>query len=377
MSQCTALSFVPPVSGIGAAEREVDRAADLLVEQDRADRAVDARVRADPDLAQAAGARVGVQRRQEVLVAAVGARVDDDARRGTRARCPATSTPRGLDGIVKRMRPFGGVLDRAGEDLARGHVAPAVGVDPRAAADAQPQVRALGLDAQLARARPAARRARAWQALQLAPGGDRGRRGRGTSRARRRPRTRRCPSAPAARAAGVGQSVEHQRRRIAGLADRRPGAGGARHPGGVDAGERGRVLRRLDRHRRVGLLRLGQVGGRERRRGARRARRPTSPRPRPAASVRSSGHAPRLEDLAPGARAAAARRASWSARRPAGRAAPPGSSPQSSRAKRAASTLTAPPRPGTTPRGARAARRGSSGARPPTRTGSGRAAPSA
>src|SRR5205085_3889661 len=42
---------------IGAAEREVDGAADLLVEQDRADRAVDPGIRSDADLAQPAGAR--------------------------------------------------------------------------------------------------------------------------------------------------------------------------------------------------------------------------------------------------------------------------------------------------------------------------------
>src|SRR3954451_18932252 len=54
--------------GIGAAEREVDGAADLLVEQDRADRAVDPAVRADADLAEAARARIGRERALQVLV---------------------------------------------------------------------------------------------------------------------------------------------------------------------------------------------------------------------------------------------------------------------------------------------------------------------
>ena len=87
MSQCTADSFVPARLRIGAAEREVHGAADLLVEQDRAGRAIDAGVRPDADLAQRAGARTDVQRREQVLVAAFGARRDDAARaRPTRAR---------------------------------------------------------------------------------------------------------------------------------------------------------------------------------------------------------------------------------------------------------------------------------------------------
>ena len=48
-------------------------AADLLVEEDRADRALDAEVRADPELADAPCAVVGVQRTAQVLVAALGA----------------------------------------------------------------------------------------------------------------------------------------------------------------------------------------------------------------------------------------------------------------------------------------------------------------
>ena len=47
----------------------------------------------------------------------------------------------------------GAALERGGEDLAAGHVALAVGVDPRAALDAQRDVGAVGLDADLARPR--------------------------------------------------------------------------------------------------------------------------------------------------------------------------------------------------------------------------------
>ena len=235
MSQCTADSFVAAGLGIGAAERQVDGAADLLVEQDRPGRPVDAGVRADPDLAQQAGARVGVQRRQQVLL-----------RRARRARpprgpsrnsssIPATSTPRGLDGIVKRIRPSAESSTRAGEDLARRHVALAVGVDPGAAGDAEPQVGALGLDAQLARpaqpldqARPGARAAR--------PRRPPGRRGPGTSRGGRSRRTRPCPCRPAgrrresARASRTSAAASRPRGSAPARAPRAPSAPGRRRP---------------------------------------------------------------------------------------------------------------------------------------------------
>ena len=54
---------------------------------------------------------------------------------------------------MKRIVPLAESSMRAGEDLAAGHVALAVGVDPGAAVDAQPQVGALGLDPDLAAAR--------------------------------------------------------------------------------------------------------------------------------------------------------------------------------------------------------------------------------
>ena len=47
-------------------------AADLLVEQDRPDRAVDPVVRADPDLAETPRAVVGGQRALQVLLAVLG-----------------------------------------------------------------------------------------------------------------------------------------------------------------------------------------------------------------------------------------------------------------------------------------------------------------
>ena len=79
-------------------------AADLLVEEDRAHRAVDAEVRADAELAEPPRAVVGGQRALEVGVAALRVRLGDDARRGTQLT-PATSTPAGLDGMSKRIVP--------------------------------------------------------------------------------------------------------------------------------------------------------------------------------------------------------------------------------------------------------------------------------
>ena len=119
MSQCTADSLVPPVSGIGAAEREVDGAADLLVEQDRADRAVDAEVRADAELAEEAGAR----RRSPASPAGTPSprsalRADHAALAELERRRPRRRRRAGEVGIVKRMHALGGVLVRAGEDLA-------------------------------------------------------------------------------------------------------------------------------------------------------------------------------------------------------------------------------------------------------------------
>src|SRR6476469_4051486 len=54
---------------IGAPEREVHRPADLLVEEDGADRPGDPEVRADPELAEAPRAVVGVEHLLEVVVA--------------------------------------------------------------------------------------------------------------------------------------------------------------------------------------------------------------------------------------------------------------------------------------------------------------------
>ena len=180
-------------------------------------------VRADAELAEAAGARVGLERREQVVLAALGAARTRRAPARNSSSMPATSTPRGLDGIVKRMRPSAESSSGPVKTSPRGHVAAAVGVDPRAAVDAQRQVGALGLDAQLARLARAARSGAAWTAAQLAPGGRRVVAVEEQSRGGRRRRTRgahaRLLGAGRRRPQRAAPAPPHRR-----LADRRPGA---------------------------------------------------------------------------------------------------------------------------------------------------------
>src|SRR3712207_467581 len=135
---------------IGAADGEVDGPADLLVEEDRPDRAVDAEVRADAELAEAAGAVVGRERALEVVVAVLGPGRDDRA--VAERHLDALDVDAGGGGRdVEEDRAVRARLDRPGEDLAARHVAPAVAVDPGAALDAERQVGARGLDPDLRR----------------------------------------------------------------------------------------------------------------------------------------------------------------------------------------------------------------------------------
>ena len=182
-SQCTADSFVPPVSGY---ERPSARwTVPPIFSSNRIvpDRAVDAEVRADAELAEAARAPVGLERRgRRYSSPRWPRRAPTTSPSRNSSSTPSTSTPRGADGIVKRIRPSARVLVRAGEDLARGHVALAVGVDPRAA-----RRRGACRSVPSASMRMLARRRQprdqpAWNAAQLAPGGDRVVAGRGTAR---------------------------------------------------------------------------------------------------------------------------------------------------------------------------------------------------
>ena len=369
MSQWTALSFVPPVSGYERPTREVDGAADLLVEQDRADRAVDAGVRADAELAEPAGAGVGVERRQQVGARRARRARRRPGRRGRSSSTPATSTPRGLDGIVKRMRALGRVLVRPGEDLARRHVAAAVGVDPGAAARRAGAGRCPRPRCAVSRARARRSIRRAWRARSSAHAAA----GSGAVEERRAPHEggelRRAHAAPAARRRA---SATASRTSAAACAASRSGARAraarAIRAGSTPASARG-VLRRLDRQRRRRPARPRRARRARSRRGARRARPPTSASSWPGSVGRRSGQAPRVEQLAlegEQQRGRERRRAHDDLlARPARR----GSSRTAARAKAAGSGLTVPRARGSARRGARAARRGSSAARPRRRSG--------
>ena len=90
----------------------------------------------------------------------------------------------------------------------------------------------------------------------------------GSERSRNSARSTNAPSSskdiPASRAiAGVGHSDTHHRRASAGLTQRRPPAGGTGEQRRIDVRESPSVMRRMDRHRCVGLLGLHELHRRE------------------------------------------------------------------------------------------------------------------
>ena len=135
--------------GVAGADREVDGAADLLVEQDRAGAVLDPEVGADPELAQAARALVGVEHADQVLLAALGA----SRRRPCRPRSAAARRrPR-----ARRSSPAGGSVTSPSTESSTGPVknspsgmlcSPSQGMKWRPG-DPQRQVGALGDDPHL------------------------------------------------------------------------------------------------------------------------------------------------------------------------------------------------------------------------------------
>jgi len=131
--------------GIGPTQGQVNGARHLLVEQDVAGGTVDAGVGPDPQLPEVARAVIGGQRGPQILLAALGPGFDDlpvtegqlDAGHGHPARA-------GGDGEADDA--VGRVLERPGEHLPGGHVAPPVGVDPGPSRDAEADVGAVSLD---------------------------------------------------------------------------------------------------------------------------------------------------------------------------------------------------------------------------------------
>ena len=182
-----------------------------------------------------------------------GPRVRRPRRRSKVSSTSDTSTPRGLDGTVKRIVPVRRVLERAGEDLAARHVAPAVGVDPRAAVDAQAQVGARRPRCGSRVALESRSTSRCWRALSSPQAGSGSSRSRNSAPVDELRVARARSSRPAGRAPA---SARASRTSAAPAAPR----GSVRAPGRardqrrVDPRQRAGVRRRVDPEQRVDRL---------------------------------------------------------------------------------------------------------------------------
>src|SRR5215203_3988078 len=135
---------------VGAADGEMDRPAELLVEEDVGARLTDSVVGPDAQFAEVPSPRVGVEQAHQVLLATLRARFDDPAFLEAEPGAGDLAPPdRG--GYAEIDRPVGRVLDGAGEHLAARHVAPARRVDKRSSLDGERQVRLGPDDADLTR----------------------------------------------------------------------------------------------------------------------------------------------------------------------------------------------------------------------------------
>ena len=244
------------------------------------------------------------------------------------ARSPRPRRRAGSTGSCSGCAPSAESSTRAGEDLAGGHVALAVGVDPRAALDAEREVGALGLDPQLAARSRAARSAAPagrCSSPHAATGSSRSRNSARSTSAAKSPVDmpaccapgRRRPHRPAP--AALQRDVADRR---PACARRAPAAPGRPRPArsccaapGSSAGSPSPRRRRARRARAS--------------RGGRRAPPPSSPRSGRAAPPAAPA-TPRARGSRAGARAAAASPAWSSARAPAGPPARRGSSRHSS-----------------------------------------------
>src|SRR5215210_22489 len=130
--------------GVRTAYGEVDRPAELLVEEDVRARAGDAVVGPDTELAKVAGPGVGVEQARQVLLTLLRARLDDLPLLESQPRA-RDLMPRNRGRHAEIDRTVGRVFDRSGKDLAARHVPPARGVHERTPLDRERQVR-LGTD---------------------------------------------------------------------------------------------------------------------------------------------------------------------------------------------------------------------------------------
>ena len=97
-------------------------------------------------------AGIEVEHREEVIFSLVGPGRDDVSALELQGDADQLAS-RPADREAAPELPLRAGLDRPGEDLARGHVAPAVGIDPGPAVDGERQVGPVGLDPDLLDAR--------------------------------------------------------------------------------------------------------------------------------------------------------------------------------------------------------------------------------
>src|SRR5215207_6055406 len=141
-----------PAVGEARAKRQVDGAADLLVEEDVPRPAVDLVVQPEGELAEDASAVVGVEQRAQVVRAAASVRVDHPPTLEAQTDVLNLTTVED-GGQGKADLPLGLRLDRAREDLAVRHVVGAVRRLPGPPGDPEPQVGVRPDDPDLARVR--------------------------------------------------------------------------------------------------------------------------------------------------------------------------------------------------------------------------------
>ena len=242
MSQWIRETFVPAEVGQPVAEREVDGAVDLLVEERVPHVARDPGVAADPELAEAARALVAVERLEQVRPRSCPRRRRRRLPPSNRSRIPVSSAPEvhGRE-LGEGDRPLRGVLDRAAEELAARDVR-AAGVDLHRRA---PRARAAD-PCRRRRSAPRRRRRTGRRSAASAPArrpSREGRRRRGSRRTRRSP----CPRPARAPASGTGSPTHGSSwRKTRSIAGRNAACMAPRRSAGSARGV-ARVLRRLDR----------------------------------------------------------------------------------------------------------------------------------
>src|SRR3712207_4620848 len=133
---------------LGAPDRQVHRAAELLVEEDVLGRPAYAVVGPDAELAQVSRPLVRAEHGLEELIPLLGARLDYPALHKAQPH-PQDLAPRHGHRDAEVDLPVRRVLDRTGEDLSARHVVPAVAVHEGSPLDGERKVGPLPDDSHL------------------------------------------------------------------------------------------------------------------------------------------------------------------------------------------------------------------------------------